>query len=403
MTARPSNLGSVSYEVESSWGEAVNTWGTRLETIGEPTVPGDIQERIAQNTTRQYSEDGKLGIRGPWGGEFSITLALTGIGATGGTGATVDTDLYTLLVNAIGGGSSDCAGTDIATSTSATEFTLTGGTVESTNMIRVGTLGDGRGDGQFVAVDAIATTTLLTAMPAAANVADVVYAPLHVYPLESAGTAIVSTRFLLLTANGQWGARGCFPKSLSFAGLNVGEQPTVTITYGVSAWTEENRAFPRGTASTPQTGSMVAAGSCFLQDVGTATRQTFDIRNWTLDINLESIPLIGPGGLDAYQTIVGAVRVRAGAAISVTIDSEAVGTNTLNDIYTGTALQHCLMTLNSSPGKALGFYFKNCRPTKYVTQTASDGLNRRTLMLECVTGPTTTTEETAASWVLGMA
>ena len=401
--SRPSNLGSVSYEVESSWAEAVSTWGTRLETIGDPVVPGDIQERIAQATTRQYREDGKMGIRGPWGGEFSITMALTGQGGTGGTGATTDTDLYALLVNALGGGSSDCAGTDIATSTDAGEFTLTGGTVESNNLVRIGALGDLRGNGQFYAVDNIATTTLLTDMLAAADVADIVYAPVHVYPLESAGTPIVSTRFLLLTANGQWAAKGCWPKGLSFAGLNVGEQPTVTITYGVSAWAEENRSFPRGTTSTPQDGTMVAAGSCFLQDVGVTTRQALDLRAWTLDINLESVALPGPGGLDAYQTIVGAIRTRANASLSLTIDSEAVGNNTLNDIYISGVMQHCLMTLSSTAGRAIGFYFKNCRPTKYVNQSASNGINRRTLMLEALTGPALSSEETAASWVLGMA
>jgi hypothetical protein len=405
MTSRPSRLGAASYEVESSWAEAVDTWGTRLQLLGEPVIPADIQARIAEPITQQYAEEGKLGVRGPWQGSFSVQLALTGQGGTGGTGATSETALYALLKNAIGGGSSDCAGTTVDTSpTSASEFDLVGGTVESGNLIRVGDLGDARGNGQFAAVNNIATTTLLTALDATPNAGDVVYAPLHIYPLESTGlAAITSTRWLLQTANGQWSAKGCFPTSIEFAGLNVGEQPTVTITYGVSRWAEANETFPNATATAAKDGSIVAAGSVFLQDVATVTRQTFSTRSISLTIDLQTQPLMGPGGVDGYQVIVGAVRTKCSASFALTIDAEASGTNTLLDIFTGTALQHCLMTLSATAGKALGLYFPNCRPTNYVTQEAADGLNRRTINFEALTGPTTTSEETMHSWCLAMA
>lgn len=403
MTARPSQLGAASYEVESSWAEAVDTWGTRLQLLGEPILPSDIQSRIAEPITQQYREEGKMGVRGPWKGSFTVRLALTGSGGTGGTGAQTATDLYTLLVNAIGGGSASAVGGTVGTPTDASTFTTSGATLESGNMIRLGALGDGDGEGQFLAVNNISTATLLTAAAGAPLTAAVVYAPLHVYPLEQAGTAIVSTRWLLQTANGQWSAKGCFPTALSFGGLQVGEMPYVDITYGVSRWAEANETFPDATATDAKDGAIVAAGSCFLQDVGTVTRQTFSIRNWNLNIDLQTQPLMGPGGLDGYQTIVGAVRTRCAASLSLTADAEASGTNTLNDIYTTGTLQHCLMTLSATAGKSLGFYFPNCRPTDYVTQEASDGLNRRTLALEALTGQTTTSEQTMHSWVLGMA
>lgn len=405
MTAKPSRTGAASYEAESSWGEAVDTWGTRLQIHGEPIVPSDIQERISQPITQQYREEGKMGVRGPWNGSgFSVTLALTGHGGTT-AGATTETDLYTLLVNAIGGGSSDSAGTTVdAAPTSASEFALVGGTVESGNLIRVGVLGDGRAEGQFAAVDNISTTTLLTALSATPNAADVVYAALNVYPAESAGASITSTRWLLQTSNGQWSAKGCFPTALSFSGLQAGEIPMVTITYGVSRWAEANETFPDVTATDAKDSSIVAAGSCFVQDVGTVTRQTFSMRQWSLDIDLQVQPLMsGTGGLDSYQTIVGAVRTRCAASLGITIDAEASGTNTFNDVFTAGTFQHVLISLSVADGKALGFYFKNCRPTKYVTQEAIDGLNRRTLMLEVMTGTDTTSEETMASFGLAMA
>lgn len=403
MTAKPSRIGAASYEVESSWGEATDTWGTRLQILGEPVIPSDIQERISQPITQQYAEEGKMGVRGPWSESgFSITLALTGHGGTT-AGALTATDLYTLLVNAIGAGSTDSDGGTVNVATDAYTFSTTGATLESGNLVRVGALGDGRGEGQFVAVNNISTATLLTALGATPNSADVIYAALNVMPAEQAGSAITSTRWLLQTANGQWSAKGCFPKSLSFQGLQAGEIPTVTIEYGVSRWAEANETFPDTTATDAKDSSIVAAGSCFIQDVGTVTRQTFSMRQWSLNIDLQTQPLYGPEGLDSYQVITGAVRNRCAASFSITIDAEASGTNTFNDIFTAGVAQHVLVSLSVADGKALAFYFNNARPTNYVTQEAIDGLNRRTLSFEAMTGTDTTSEETMASWRLAMA
>lgn len=403
MTAKPSRIGAASYEAESSWAEATDTWSQRLQILGEPIVPADIQERISQPITQQYAEEGKMGVRGPWNESgFSVTLALTGHGGTT-AGALTATDLYTLLVNAIGAGSTDSDGGTVTTPTDASTFTTTGATLESGNLIRVGVLGDGRGEGQFVAVNNISTASLLTALSATPNAADVVYAALNVYPAESTGATITSTRWLLQTANGQWSAKGCFPTAISFQGLQAGEIPTVTITYGVSRWAEANETFPDATATDAKDSSIVAAGSCFIQDVGTVTRQTFSMRQWSLNIDLQVQPLMGPGGLDSYQTIVGAVRTRCAASISITVDAEASGTNSLLSMYTAGVMQHVLISLSVADGKALGFYFKNCRPLKYVNQESIDGLNRRSISFEALTGPVTTSEETMASFNLAMA
>ena len=48
MTSRPSRLGAVSYETESSWAEATDTWGTRLQVLGEPVIIQNPQQRIGR-------------------------------------------------------------------------------------------------------------------------------------------------------------------------------------------------------------------------------------------------------------------------------------------------------------------------------------------------------------------
>lgn len=404
MVANPSRLGAVSYEVESAWADAVDTFGTRLQVLGEPVVPDNIQERIAEPITQQYMEEGKIGVRGPWAGEFTIRLALTGHGGTSATTLT-QTDLHAVLANFFLAGNASLVGTTVGTPTSASQFTVAGGTLRAGGLIRVGALGDGRGEGQFAAINNASTITLLTALGASPNAADVVYANQMIYPPELAATSkqITSTRWLLQTANGQWKARGCFPVSYSFSGLQTGEIPAVELTYGVSRWEKDvNETFPNATATDAKDSAIVAAGSCFLQTFGTATRQTFSVRSFDLGGSMEVMPLYGPGGLDGYQTIVGAVMTRCAATVGLTVDAEASGTDTLGGFFTAGNFMHCLMSLSVSDGKAVGFYFPKMRPTSLPTQSAIDGLNRRTINFECLSDTAQSTDEAVSSWRLGL-
>lgn len=404
MTTRPSRLGAHSYETESSWAEATDTFGTRLQIIGEPTLPSDLQDRIAEPITQQYMEEAKMGVRGPWkDSQFTIRLALTGHGGTA-AGSLTQTDLHALLANFFGGGSTSQVGTLVSASpTSASSFDVDGGTIEGGNLIRVGSLGDGRGNGQFAAVNSDAVT-LLTALDATPAEGDVVYASQLIYPNEApSGQSITSTRHLLQTANGQWKARGCFPMSAAVSGTTAGELVYIDLTYGVSRWEEANETFPSGTATDAKEGTLVAAGSCFMQDVGTVTRQKYSMRDWSLNIMMETSMLKGCSGVDQYQVTTGAVRTRCAASFDVTIDAEASGTNSLNDIFEAGVFQHVLITLSAVDGRALGFYFPNCRPTNYVTQESSDGLNRRTLSFEAMTNLSSANNRVMSSWRMGMA
>jgi len=408
MTSQPSTLGAVAYELEgvpANWAASTDTFANRLEIFGEPVVPSDIQDRIAEPITKQYLNEGKAGILGPWkDSSFTIRGSLHGHG-TAPTGALSATDLYDLLLNIVGGGSVDSVGTTVAAGpTSASQFGLVAGTVESGCLVRCGTVGDGRGNGQFVAVDNIATTTLLTAMDATPSENDVIYAAQNIYPLESANAATVaSTRWLLQTANGQWKARGCFPKRITISQINVGEAPTWEIEMGVSQWEDGvSETFPTTDTTDAKDGSVCAAGSLFIGDVGTVTRNTYCHRSWTLNINMEVMPLKGICSSNQYQTTVSARRTAFSVDLGVVLDAEAAGTTTWADKFEAGTMQHVLMTLSSVNGKAIGFYFPNAEITSRPTQEAGDNLNRIGIGFRALTGPDKTSEETMACMKLAM-
>ena len=84
------------------------------------------------------------------------------------------------------------------------------------------------------------------------------------------------------------------------------------------------------------------------------------------------------------------------------MDAEASGTNTYLTMFTQSAYKHLCVTLNAVDGKAVGFYFPQLEVMNYPTQETTNELNTRTLRMEARTGPTTTSDETKHSWVLGM-
>lgn len=402
MTAHPERIISASYATEASWAVATDTWGVRLQMVGQPTI-SLTQERVAEPITQQYREEGKAGVLSVREGEFSIPLALTGHGGTT-AGSLTATELATLLGNFFGGIDTDDIGDTVSVGTSATAFTAVPGGFNDGALIRVGSLSDGRCEGQWAAVnDGSAATTLLTALPSAPNVADVTYAAQNIWPAEAGtSTTLTSTRWLIATANNQYKLRGCYPKSVTIAGTGAGEQPLITLTYGVSWWDFASETFPVTTATDAKAGTICTNGSMFINDVGTTTRVTHSYRSWGLTINMETIPLDGPDAVNTYQKIVGASRSRCNAELTTMFDAEAAGTTTFADIFDAGTLQHILVGLSVADGKALAFYFPNCEMTTRPTQEASDGLNRVSCTWRALTGTTTTTERTMASWRMAM-
>lgn len=410
MTTSASRLGAALYEKETNFGEDVSTFGTRLQLLNRVDLSGLTHERVNINPTQQRPHEGVQDIRLGMGGSFTIELLLTGHGGTA-AGALTQTDLATLLGYVVGNvHSADSGGTADGTG-SASAIDITGGSFTAGGLLRLGQLGDGRGEGQFLAVKSFSsgTATLLTDAPSAASAGDVVYASQVVYPSETPGSfeSVDTLRFRLLTANKQFDCHGCYPTSIEFLNLNADEIPRVRITFGVAWFRKANVGFPDTTATDAKTGAKIAAGSLFLNDVGTSTRQTYGLRDFSITIENEVVPLRGPGGNNEHQVIVGCKRVRCQAKVSTTFDAESTGTQTWYDLYQtdegSVSSKHMLWTGSVGDGKAVAFYFPNLKITSPVpTQQEADGLNRVTVEWEAMTSTDTTSDETLSNWRLAM-
>jgi hypothetical protein len=407
--SNPSRFWQASYETEASWAVATNTFGTRIQLVGPPEL-NLVKESIPVPIAQQYSEEGIANVPGTYSGStFSITTYLTGHGGVT-TGSLTASELYTLLVNFFGAGNAAQVGSTVDSATDEGQYASAGATVVSRMVHRVGDLADGRGEGTAVATSAAGTITLLTDLPGTPSAGDVVYAMLNVFPDENPGSigTVASTRWNLMSANNQWYLRGCFPLTAEFAGLNHGEIPTVKLTYGVSRWlSKQSDTFPDVTATAAKTVSPIVMGSVFANTVDTPARVTYSLRNWDLTINQEVQPIMGPGGTDDFQTVIGATRIRSAASFNMTFDAEAAGTETWADKWDASALQHVLVHLssgdNAADGKQLAFYFVNCRLVgNRPTQEDGDGLNRVSVSMEALTGNNVASAGNMASWRLAM-
>ncbi len=410
MSANISRLKAVLYNTESAFGENTNTYGTRLQCVDDVDLAGLTHDKVNINPTTQRPHEGVQDLRTIMGGSFSLTLLWTGHGDDG-TGAQTATDLSTLLGHVIGTLRTADVGAAVSTQTSATVFTATGITMGAGTLCRIGAIGDGRGGGQFHAVSAESSDeiTLLTGAAAAPTTADTCYGAHVVYPSETPGTfeTVQSLRFQLMSANKQYRVHGCYPTSVEFTGLNIGELPKVRITFAVAWWEIANQTFPDTTATAAQSGAPVAAGSLFINAVGTATRATYGVRDFSFRVNFEHTPLFGPEGVSQWQGVIGCRRTRCQGMITTVFDAEAVGTQRWHDLYQtaegSLTNRHILWTGSAVTGRAVGLYAPNVKIVSPMpTQSDMAGLNRITVNWECLTGATTTSDLTLSNFRLAL-
>ena len=122
--SRPSALGTICYAAESSWGEDVTTFGTRLAIANQVDASGLEQSRIPTNRTVQMLNGGTFEAVGMMGGSFRTRFFLAGHGSTT-SGATSATSLPTLLGYVFGGGPGSPAAGSTFTGGTATAPTTT--------------------------------------------------------------------------------------------------------------------------------------------------------------------------------------------------------------------------------------------------------------------------------------
>ncbi len=387
-----SALGAIEFEVESAFGENVSTFAThRLPVLDKVDVSGLKHDKIAPARVVQYRNDGTPHIIGAQdGSEIKLKMWLTGHGSAT-SGATSIDAMETFLGLGIGNVIlSSALGTTASggTATALTVATATG--FNPGTLCRVGVIGDGRGNGQFYPVSSHSASTLnLTAgLDAAASGSDIVHAGVTMYPSEAPTSASVSSfRLRTLSANLGYELHGCFVKAISLGGLNAGEIPTIELTIGVAWWQYGSGTFPSAVAVSQYSPAPVAAGSFSLQAVGTATRTKITHRNLAIEWNLGVVPLMGSGGANQYQTIVGARRTTDTYKVSWTEDADAA-----NDTrWTAATRLHACITLSAVAGSAVGLYFPNLaisgsRPL----QVDDGGINRQRTEAMAYTGTVST-------------
>jgi hypothetical protein len=403
--SNPGALGSITYESEASFGVDTTTFTTlRLPITAPVDASGLVHNKVDSERVVQYRNDGTAWILATMGGSFKTKFYLPGHGSTT-SGATTITALETLLGLVFGNAAvSASAGTTLTGGTATAPATTASGTFSAGSLCFVGALGDARGNGQGYAIGTHVTTTLtlLTALLATPTNGDVLYSATTIYPSESpTSTSVTSLRFLLQTANLMYECHGCYPTAVSISGLNAGELPSIEITWAVAWWRYSTSTFPSTVSTDSSNPGAVAAGSLQVNTVGTATNAPRTYRNFTIDYTLGMETLKGPGGVNAYQDIVGCRRTPDKIKVTWTEDADAATTSPVLPGYgTATNKKHLMYTSSTAAGSRIAIYMPNVCITNVAVQKVDGNLNRLTTEGVAYTGPTTTNDLTLSAFRL---
>lgn len=408
MAACDSSLQDVAWDIESAstaWAEDVDTMSYSLRLAEPIDVSGITRRSLAPDRVVSVRNDGTKATLGPWDINFSFSVWLTGRGSSS-AGAVTLTDLYRLIGHAIGTSAvAASSGTTLTGGTVNIPTTTASGTFSAGGITFLGTLGDGDGNGQAHAIATHSTTnlTLLTNMQGAPVNGAAMLAPDLAYTDSSACT-MTGLRFRIETADLQWIVHGCVITGIQITQTNPGENPRITFNVRGS-WADYKAAsFPTANPAAPTVPKIThnASGSCFLNDVGTATSALIALRQWSIDIGLGISVIEGGQGVDANQTITGATRTPDTITVSATVDGLGADTTPFYaDKWDANTSQHMLVTFQSGDGGACAIYLRNlCWTGNRPAQTSTNGRNTIPLQFMAYNGSTTTTPLTRAALVI---
>jgi hypothetical protein len=384
--SRTPELGAALFNVETNWAEVSTTFGTRVQTIGPINVSGLEQAKLVPNRTTQLRNEITPGVNGVFGGEFEITMMFTGHGSTTDGAITlnaVETLLGIFLGNSAAASSSGTTASGAGT-VSALATTAANGYVAGSLVGPIGSIGDGRGNGQFSVVSSHAANTmnLLVAIDAALQAADKIRNPAVAYTTESptASHAVQSTRWRFKTANMQYDCRGCYPLGWTLTGIGPGGEPTLTFRFGVSYFVESSNAMPDATAVQVFPHAAASCGSLFLGAFGVTTRDAttkYACRTFDLSYELGIVPLMGHSGLYANQVVVGATRTRDTGTVDFVVDApDATTTPDFVTKWSANSPLHLLYTWGAEDSKAGALYSPYVVPRgPHPVQFDSNGIN----------------------------
>lgn len=394
--------GAITYEAEAAFGENVGTTATlRVPVIGSVDCSGLKHDKIDPDRVTQYRQQLTPWILGTMQGSFKTRLYLTGHGSSV-QGATSASGTETLLGYVFGNAAvSSATGTTATGGTASAPTTAAASGFAAGSICTIGVLGDGRGNGQPAAISthSASTLNLLTAIDGAPTNGDLVKSGTMIYGSESpTATTITGLRFLLQTANLQYLCHGCVATAVGFSPMKAKTVPWIDITWSVAWWEYKANTFPSAVATETFSPAAVAAGSVFMNTVGTATRVKYTVRDFTIDYKLGVELLEGPGGVNQYQTIVGAVRIPDEIKIQFVADADAATTSpVLPGLATGTNQQHILLGTSPTEQKAVAFYWPNVFTDEVGIQFMDGNINRIRYSGRAGTGTTNTTELTSSA------
>ncbi len=411
--SNPSTLSALEYAPETSFAEDSSTFAThRIPVLDAIDPSGLVHSKEMAGRVGQYMQNGGGGyVLMGQEGSFTTKLDLTGHGTTT-VGSPTISAMETFLGYVFGNVSASMpVSTTITGGTAASPTTTASGTFSAGALCAVGALGDGDGDNQLYAIGTHNATTLnlLTALNGAPVNGAVLRSAAMFHPYESPfGIGVTSTvpglRFRFLSSNLHYAAHGCAPTGWTLSGLSPGERPQITVTWGVARWSAVSATFPSSVSTTTNNPAVVAAGSLFVNDVGTSTSAKRTHRNLTIDVSGGMQAARGPGGVSAYQTIQGWDRMPLTIKWSWIEDADATTASPVLQGYgTGTTNKHILATLSATAGTQVGFYSPNVCVSSVPVQFNNNGINSMKFEGTAETGTTTTNDLTASALRMGWA
>jgi hypothetical protein len=401
----PSALLEVNYEVESSFGEDIDTVATYKLHLREPVdMSGIVQKKIASGTVSPYRGEPGDWILGTFEPTFTTKLALPGHGSTT-AGAITITALETLLGLIFGNAVTTATGSTLTGGTANIPTTTDSGTLDPGDLCFIGALGDTDGEGQCypVATHSAQNLTLLVDLQGAPQNGAVRYGGTTFYPHSDAtSTNYTGIRMAVASANTQYLVHGCVPTSATLSGFNPGEVLMADVTW-TGAWFEYKAStFPSAVSSDTFNPAPTAAGSLVVNTVGTTTNSSTTrriYRDLAIEIDLGTILCRGPGGVNAYQDIVGAKRGQDSCKVSWSEYAEATTTTpALPGFGTAGSRKHAMLTLSTTDGSRVAFYFPSLRVMNVPAQIDLNGINGYRIECMAGVGPTTTSALTLSKW-----
>lgn len=406
----PTALMECEYAAETNFGETTTTTGTYKLSLREPIdCSGIEQKKIASGLVSPYRGEPGDWILGTFEPTFKTKLALPGHGSTT-AGVVATSALETLLSLVFGNVASTATGSTLTGGTASVPTTTDSGTLNPGDLCFIGSLGDGKGEGQCypVATHSTNSLTLLVDMQGSPANGNVRYSGRTIYP-HSAGTSTDYTgiRMGIRSHNVQYLVHGCFPTAVAITGLNPGELPMIDITWK-GAWFEyQNTSIPTATSTDTFNPAATAAGSLVVNTVGASTNTTSTrriYRDMSIEIDLGTIECRGPGGYNQYQDIVAAKRGQDSCKLSWSEYAEATTTTpALPGFGTSTNRKHAMLTLSTADGSRVAFYFPSLRVMNVPRLININGINGYRIECMAGVGPTATSALTLSKWRMHLA